>query len=249
MKKIIALIIGVTAFFVVSAQDMTEVLKNHYETIGMDKIRQVNNIVTKGNIVMMGTEMPYVITITRSGKLYLEVPIQGMLMKRGFDGTVAWMTAPWTGSSDPIELGDFEKKMIRTQVDIDGMLYEPESKGYKAEFLGKEDMEGSPVYLIKLSDTTGDEYTQYIDAENFVVLKIKGSINYQGSKIETETFYSNYKPVDGIIMPFSMDSKMNGQTQSQIVVTEYLFNQELNDSIFMKPEPQPKPEPEPAPDK
>jgi hypothetical protein len=249
MKKIIALIIGVTAFFVVSAQDMTEVLKNHYETIGMDKIRQVNNIVTKGNIVMMGTEMPYVITITRSGKLYLEVPIQGMLMKRGFDGTVAWMSAPWTGSSDPIELGDFEKKMIRTQVDIDGMLYEPESKGYKAEFLGKEDMEGSPVYLIKLSDTTGDEYTQYIDAENFVVLKIKGSINYQGSKIETETFYSNYKPVDGIIMPFSMESKMNGQTQSQIVVTEYLFDQEINDSIFMKPEPQPKTEPEPAPDK
>jgi hypothetical protein len=249
MKKILLLIAGVIAVSCVSAQDMSEVLKNHFETIGMEKIRQVNSITTKGSIAMMGMDVPYVITITRSGKLYLEVPLQGTLMKRGYDGTTAWMTAPWTGSSDPIELGDFEKKMIKTQVDIDGMLYEPESKGYKTEFLGKEDMEGSPVYLIKLADTTGDEYTHYIDADSFVVLKVKGSVNYQGSKIETETFYSNYKPMDGIIMPYSMESKMNGQTQSQIVVTEYLFNQEINDSIFMKPAPQPKPEPATVPDK
>lgn len=241
MKKTLLLIAGMFTMLIVSSQDMQEVLENHFETIGMDKMRQVNSIITKGNIVMMGMEVPYEIITTRSGKLYLQVPIQGMLMKRGFDGEVAWMTAPWTGSSDPIELGDFEKKMIKTQVDIDGMLYEPESKGYTAEFLGKEEMEGSPVYLIKLSDTTGDEYTQYIDAENFVVLKVKGSLNYQGSKLETETLYSNYKPVDGIIMPFSMESKLNGQTQSQIVVTEYLFNQEIDDSIFRKPDPQPKP--------
>jgi outer membrane lipoprotein-sorting protein len=135
--------------------------------------------------------------------------------------------------------------MVRVQSDLDGMLYDYENKGYKAEFLGKEDMEGSGVYLIKLTDATGDEYTYYIDAENFVVLKVKGSLNYQGSKIEAETFMSNYKPAEGIIMPYSMESKMNGQTQSIITVNEYLFNQEINDSIFMKPAPQPKPETEP----
>jgi hypothetical protein len=245
MKKLSLIIAFITAIFSVSAQDMTEVLANYYQTIGMDKLHDVRNMTTKGTISMMGMEMPYVFIVTRSGKLYVEVPIQGMVMKRAYDGTVAWMTAPWTGSSDPIELGDFETKIIKTQVDIDGQLFEPEKKGYKSEFLGKEDMEGTPVYLIKLTQDTGDEYTYYIDAESFVVLKVKGSLNYQGSKIDSETFMSNYKPVDGIILPFSMESKVNGQTQSAITVTEYLFNQEVNDSIFVKPAPAPKPEGQP----
>jgi hypothetical protein len=245
MKKLILFIIALFSVSFLAAQDLNEVLKNHYETIGMDKLHQINNMVTKGTINQMGMDLTYTVTVTRAGKMFLEVPIQGMVMKRGFDGTVAWMTAPWTGSSDPVELGDFEKKMVRVQSDLDGMLYDYENKGYKAEFLGKEDMEGSGVYLIKLTDATGDEYTYYIDAENFVVLKVKGSLNYQGSKIEAETFMSNYKPIEGIIMPYSMESKMNGQTQSIITVNEYLFNQEINDSIFMKPAPQPKPETEP----
>ena len=242
MKRIITSITLLLAFTIASAQDMDEVLKNHFETIGMDKIHKINNMTTKGNIVLMGMEVPYTFIVTRAGKLYVEVPIQGMVMKRGYDGNDAWMVAPWTGSSDPVELGDFEKKMIKTQVDIDGMLYEPESKGYKAEFLGKEDMEGSPVYLIKLTDEDGDEFTHYIDAENFVELKVKSSVNYQGSRLEMETLMSNYKPVEGIILPYSMESKVSGQTQSQIVVNEYLFNQDINDSIFIKPALQPKPE-------
>jgi hypothetical protein len=245
MKNLIFLIFSFFAISTLSAQDLQEVLKNHYETIGMDKLHQVNNMVTKGSINQMGMDMTYTVTITRSGKMYLEVPIQGMTMIRAYDGQVAWMTAPWTGSSDPIVLGEFETKAMKTQVDIDGMLYDYEAKGYTVEFLGKEDMDGTPVYVIKLTDTSGDVYTYYIDAENFVILKAKSLLNYQGSKIEGETFMSNYKPVDGIIMPFSMESKMNGQLQSVITVNEYLFNQEVNDSIFIKPEPQPKPQAEP----
>jgi hypothetical protein len=244
MKKLFFILTASLAFSSLVAQDlgMDDVLKNHFETIGQDKILQIDNMVSKGTVKQMGMDLVYTTYITRSGKMYLEVPIQGMLMKRGFDGTVAWMTAPWTGSSDPIELGDFETRMMKTQLDIDGMLYKPESKGYKVDFLGKEDMEGTPVYLIKLTDTLDNTYTHYIDAENFVVLKVKGMLNYQGSQIESESFMSNYKPVEGIIMPFSMESKVNGQLQSSIIIEEYLFNQEINDSIFLKPAPQPKPE-------
>jgi outer membrane lipoprotein-sorting protein len=233
------------AVYSLPAQDLKEILNNYYETVGMDKLHQVNNMVTKGKINQMGMDMTYTVTVTRSGKMYLEVPLQGMTMLRAFDGQMAWMTAPWTGSTDPVVLGEFETKAMKTQVDIDGMLFEPETKGYTMEYLGKEDMDGSPVYVIKLKDASGDEYSYYLDAENFVILKAKATLEYQGSKIETETFMSNYKPVEGIIMPFSMESKMNGQLQSTITVDEYLFNQEVNDSIFIKPEPKPKPQADP----
>ena len=245
MKSITLFLFILLSISSLSAQELQEVLNNYYETVGMEKMHQVNNMVTKGSINQMGMDMTYTITITRSGKMYLEVPLQGMVMKRGYDGTEGWMTAPWTGSSDPIALGEFEVKAIKNQVDIEGMLYQPETKGYTVEFLGKEDMEGSPVFVIKLTDAAGDIYQFYLDAENYVILKNKNTLNYQGSKIESETLMSNYKPVDGMIMPYSMESKINGQLQSVITVDEYLFNQDVNDSIFIKPLPQPKPAAEP----
>jgi hypothetical protein len=247
MKKIIILILSaiLSAISSLFSQDLDEILKKHFETIGQDKVLGVENIVAKGKILQMGMEMTFTNTMTRSGKLYLEVPFQGMTMKRGYDGQVAWMVAPWTGSMDPVELGELEVKMIKQQVDIDGMLYEPEKKGYKAEYLGEEDMEGTRVYVIKLTDETGDEFYHYLDAENYVLLKQKSVIAYQGSKLEVETFMGNYIEVEGMIMPSSIESKVNGQVQSQIVMEEYLINQPLDDSIFVKPAPAPKPEENP----
>lgn len=247
MKKIIILILGaiLSAISSLFSQDLDSVLKKHYAAIGQDKVLTVENIVAKGKILQMGMEMQFTNTMTRSGKLYLEVPFQGMTMKRGYDGQVGWMVAPWTGSLDPVELGELEVKMIKQQVDIDGMLYDPGKKGYKAEYLGEEDMEGTPVYVIKLTDEAGDEYYNYIDAENYVLLKLKSIVSYQGSKLEVETFMGNYMEVEGMVMPSSIESKVNGQVQSQIVMEEYLINQPINDSIFMKPAPAPKPEENP----
>jgi len=70
----------------------------------------------------------------------------------------------------------------------------------------------------------------------------KAILKVQGSTIEVETFFSNFKPVEGIIMPFSIESKLDGQTQSHIIVEEIIFDEPINDSIFAKPAPALKPE-------
>lgn len=237
MKKIIILILGaiLAAISSIFGQDLDEVLENYYEVSGMDALKKVNTMTIKGKILQMGMEMPYTIYSTRSGKNYLEVPIQGQLMKRGYNGEVAWMVAPWTGSLDPIELTGVQLKSIRIQADMDGMLYDYKNKGYETVLEGKEDMEGTQVFKIKQTDADEDVYYHYIDAENFVLLKTKGIINVQGSKVEGESVMSNYKMVDGIAVAHSIESRMNGQTQSQIIVEEVILNETVDDSIFEKP--------------
>ena len=239
MKKIIILILGaiLATFTSIFGQDLEEVLENYYEASGMDALQKVNTMTVKGKILQMGMEMPFTIYSTRSGKNYLEVPIQGQLMKRGFDGEVAWMVAPWSGSLDPIELTGIQLKSVRIQADMDGMLYDYKKKGYETVLEGKEDMEGTQVYTIKQTDSDGDVYYHYIDAENFIPLKTKGIINVQGSKVEAESFMSNYKMVEGIAVAHSIESRVNGQTQSQILVEEVILNENVNDSIFEKPAP------------
>jgi len=236
MKRI-ALYLVVSLFFAfqAGAQNLDEILKNYFEANGQAKLLEVKTMVMKGKSMQMGMETPFTQTMKRPGKSYLEVPIQGMMMKQGFDGEKAWMTAPWTGSTDPMELSGIQVKSMKLQSDIDGQLYNWKEKGYQAVLEGTEDMEGIKVYKIKLTDSDGDVYVNYMDAENWIILKTKSTIQNQGSTIEAETFYSNYKEIDGIIMPFAIESKMNGQTVSTIMVEEIVFNVDVDDSIFAMP--------------
>jgi hypothetical protein len=245
MKKIIMLILAaiVAAISSLFGQDLDEVLGQLYEVTGADKVATLESVTTKGKILQGGMEMEFYNITKRPGKLYIEVPIQEQLMRQGYNGEVGWMVAPWGGSLDPIEMTDVQLKSFERQSDLDGMLYNYEEKGYTTTFEGEEDMEGSQVYVIK-QEKDEDVFIHYIDAENYVTLKTKSILNIQGSTLEVETFFGNFKPVDGTIMPFSIESKVDGQTQSHIVIDEYIFDEPINDSIFEKPAPAPKPDAE-----
>jgi hypothetical protein len=125
--------------------------------------------------------------------------------------------------------------MIKDQADFEGSLYNWKEKGHKAEFIGKEDVDGSPAYHIKVIKADGDIENYFIDAENFVIVKVITNTKIQGNDSESENINSNYKDVNGVLMPFTIENKSKGQTVSQFVVDKYEPNLEVNDSIFLKP--------------
>jgi hypothetical protein len=52
---------------------------------------------------------------------------------------------------------------------------------------------------------------------------------------ETDTFMSDYKEVDGLMMPHAMEFKVKGQTIRKMVFTKVSVNVELADDIFAMP--------------
>ncbi len=239
MKKILSLLFGFSFLLTLTAiaQDLDEILENHFEAVGQDKLLEVNTFQMKGKSMNYGMESDFTIFIKRPAKFYLEVPIQGNIMKQAYDGENAWMIAPWTGSTDPQDMTGPQKKGMKMQADFDGQLYNWKEKGYKAEYLGTDDMEGTEVYKIRIIDEDGDEFIHFIDSDSFVILKMKSKMKIQGNEIETETFYSNFKPIEGIIFPFNVETKFGGQTNSNIIIEEIILNPEVDDSIFEKPKP------------
>jgi outer membrane lipoprotein-sorting protein len=104
-------------------------------------------------------------------------------------------------------------------------------------------MEGTEVYVLKLTLKDGDIQYHYIDAENYVLLKRKGKNIMEGQEVEMEWFLSNYQDVGGYIQPFTTEMKSGGQTGMVINVDEVKYNEDIDDSIFDKPvAPPPPPE-------
>ncbi|MEI7897391.1 MAG: hypothetical protein WCJ26_10185 [bacterium] len=239
MKKSIAITIFLASFVSFSGMtqelNLDEILSKYYQTMGIDKMKEWKTITATGKFISQGMEIPGTSYMKRPDKIRFELEIQGNKMLRVFDGQAGWVVAPWSGTMDPQDMTPDEVKNMKEQTDFEGILYNWKEKGHKVELIGKEDMQGTPVYKIKAVLANGNIETHYIDAENFVTLKVSSVTKMQGNEVEGDSYPSNYKEVQGAMMPFAMESKYNGETGERMVIDKYEINAELSDSLFVKP--------------
>ncbi len=220
-----------------TAQDMKldDILKAHFDAIGQKKILKVKSVVMTGTFNQMGMELPIKIMQKRPNKFYMELEIQGSKVQQVYNGEIAWFVAPMMGSMEPTDITGPELEQFKQQADMDGYLWNWKERGFKCELVGKEDMEGTDVYNVKLTKDNGGIDNYYFDAENFMILKSKSKVFQQGSEVEQESYSSNFKTVDGITGPYSQEIKQNDMVVATMVVNEVLYNADVDDAIFVKP--------------
>ena len=217
MKKsfliISAVIICITG--TLTAQDLNGVLEKYFETVGLEKLKSVNSITMKGTAMQMGMEFPIVMQQKRPNMLRMDIEIQGTKITQAFDGSSGWAIVPMMGTLDPQDMTDDQVKSFKQMADFEGDLYNWEEKGFDVTLLGLEDMEGSDVYKIKIVKPDGDEFLYYIDSDYYVLLRTDSKILVQGTAVESSSYFSNYKPQDGMMMFYKMETRMNGQIVMQ----------------------------------
>jgi outer membrane lipoprotein-sorting protein len=237
MKKLIipfllSLIFIITSF----SQTVDEILAEHFAATGQEKLLATNTLMMKGKIIQQSFEIPFTSYQKRPMNFRSEAEFQGMKILSGFDGTSGWSVNPMMGSTDPQPMTEEQIDRMKIQADYDGLFYNYKEKGYTVEFMGKETVDDLETYVLKLTRPNGDVVTSYIDAENYVLLKSKSKMMIQGVETETEVIFSNYKYVNEILNPFSMETKMNGQTAMQMTFEDISYDTDMPDSMFKMPE-------------
>ncbi len=235
MRKILFLIFTVSLFSAGFAQSLDEVLQTHFKTIGQEKLTSVSNYIAKGKITQMGQSMPIKLTIMRPSSMRLEVVFQGLTLVQALDDSIGWGINPFGGDSEPQRMPDDQIKSLKVQADIDGAMYNYKEKGYTAELLPAEQVEGVDCFVILLKKDDGDEFKIFIDKESYMILKQINKSSVGGNVVEMEIFPSNYKEVDGIIMAYSMEVKAGGQSIYTANFETYELNAKIDPSIFAFP--------------
>jgi hypothetical protein len=223
------------------------IAKNIEARGGMAKLKAVNTVKVTGKILVgPGIEAPIVMYQRRPNDMRMEFTVQGLTAVQAYDGKAGWAIMPFQGKKDPEAMTADDLKEIQEQADMDGALVDYAAKGHKVELLGKDKVEGSDVYKIKLTRKNGDVETIFIDADSFLEVRNEGKRNIRGTDMETEATIGDYKEVDGLVLPFSIDNGIKGRPEREkITIEKYEFNVPLEHTQFVMPD-VPKTAPAPA---
>lgn len=128
------------------------------------------------------------------------------------------------------------KELERLKMDATmHLLLDPESYGVKSELMGTELADSINCHKIKFTLPSGIRWFQYYAIESGLKIKEVKEIQTKQGLFEQETYFSDYREVDGLKFPFTL-KQFFGIQEIDLKVTSIDINVGLEDSVFQIPE-------------
>ena len=224
-----------------SAQTADEIVKKALDARGgIEKIKAVQSERISGTVSLgQGMEGAVVLELQRPHKLRSEITVEGKKILRVYDGKSAgWTVNPFMENKDVQSMGEEELKGMPEESDLDGPLVDYKTKGTQIELVGKEDLDGKPVYHLKLTSANGDNRSYFLDAATFLTVKWEGIRKIGDQPIPWESLLSDYREINGLKFPFKIDQGSPGTDFRQTLTIEKVeVNPKIEESHFSKPTP------------
>ncbi|HJO70105.1 MAG TPA: outer membrane lipoprotein-sorting protein [Flavobacteriaceae bacterium] len=232
---------------IINAQTVDEIISNYFEnTGGIENWEMAEGIKMSGKMIQGEIEIPIEI-VQLKNKMMTKITIQGITFKDGvFDGETLWSTNFMTQKAE--RKNQEEADIIKNDLEqFPDPFLNYKEKGYTVELLGKETVDGTETFKVKLTTKPniieGKEVPSisiyFFDSENFVPILMHEEIQMgPGKGLTVEVKMSDYQEVGGLYMPFSLTQGIKGQPGAPIVIDSIELNPSVDDSEFAFPEDQ-----------
>jgi outer membrane lipoprotein-sorting protein len=212
------------------------IAKNLQAKGGAGKWQAVKSVKMTGKMTAQGNEMPLTVYAMRPNFNRQEITMPAGKAIQAFDGTTAWVVNPMLGIETPQVVPGPAAEFARNSADFDGALINYKEKGNTIELVGREQLDGKDVYHLKVTAKGGPVQDYLLDADTGLELKTSTQIELgNGQKQTLTSAMSNYKAVDGIMIPHTVTQTAGDRQLLQWTITSVEFNSVPDDSIFRLP--------------
>jgi hypothetical protein len=236
MKKII---FAVLSFAVVSAHAQTadEVIQRYTANMGgLDAFNKITSAKMTGTISVQGNDLPLTIQIINGKGMRSDVEAMGQTVTNCYFNGKGWKVNPFAGAPSPTEVTGTELTDFKFQSSLATQLMDYKTNGHQVELQGKEKVEGTDSYKIKLTNKDDSRVTTYfISANDYSMIKSVTTRQIQGQDTEVESFYSDPKEIGGIKFFMTKDSKIEGQIFQTVKFDKIELNVPVDEKIFPMP--------------
>ncbi|WP_428662150.1 hypothetical protein [Runella sp.] len=248
MKNIGLIVLAVVGIATVEAKAQTadDVVNNYLIGIGgADKWASVKTLRMLGKIKMQSVEVPVTIVQGAGGRMKISTFMNGTeFVQMAFDGTIAWSTNAVTKIPEKMSEEDTYNLQQDAIADFPDPFLNYRNRGYEVQVEGTEKLENVDhvkVKLIKKPQKVNNvmvENSVYYYMNPINSVPFLSQITLQKGPIRgimQEIMYRNYQNVEGILFPFEMNYRMNGQPGQTILIEKININPKLEDKEFAFP--------------
>jgi len=211
--------------------------KNIQAKGGIEKIKAIKSVRITGKLsggggftAAMGQEnlRPNLVRETFS--------LQGMTAVTAYDGSTGWQIQPFGGHKDPELMGEDDLKDLLLDADFDGPLVDYKEKGNTVEFLGHDVVDGDDALRLKVTLKDGDIVYYYLDPDTYLEIRKEVQEFIRGSVRESVMEMGSYKPVAGVMYPYSISQGSKANPAQQTTTVEKIeVNVPIDPSDFAVP--------------
>jgi hypothetical protein len=188
-------------------------------------------LVQEGQIQLTYTQIK-----KRPDEVRSEASLQGMTQIEAYDGKEGWKVSPFFGRKDPERMSADDVKALVEDAEIDGPLVDWQAKGNTVEYLGTEDVDGTPAHKLKVVRKNGDVSFVYLDPDHFLEIRVLTQRTRHGAYEEVETDLGDYEKAGGVFVPTSIEFGRKGAPDKQrIIIDKVEANVPVDDTIFHFP--------------
>ena len=181
---------------------------------GKENLAKFNTLSSDATAKIQGMELAFKNIQGKGGKFFMDVSMAGNSMQKiAFDGSKGYMVVQGQKMDLPADMAT----QFAKQSEIFPELNFSKSADYKLS--GIEKVNGEDVYVVKDNDTT-----YYYSVKTG--LKV-GEIQKQkmgAQEMEIPTYFSDYKDVNGVKLPYTIKQTMMGQ-EIEMKINSYSVNQ------------------------
>jgi hypothetical protein len=218
-----------------TAEDLVN--KNIAAKGGMDKIKAVKTWRMTGKLIAGGLTATSGQDNMRPNLVRETFSLQGMTAVQAYDGATAWQIQPFGGRKDPQLMGEDDVRDLLMDSDFDGPLVDYKDKGNTIEYLGHDVVDGDDALRLKVTLKNGDIVYYYLDPDTYLEIRKETQEFIRGSVRESVSDLGSYKPIAGVMYPFSIASGPKGDPSSwqTITIEKIEVNVTLDRSQFSVP--------------
>lgn len=222
-----------------NGQTASEVVARYIDfTGGVKSWRAVNTMVTTGEFNYGGMPFPFT-TYARSPDSYkLVVPFNGKFYAQAHVGGKGWKLDAFKNETQPTRLNGAEARLLANEADVEveSPFVNYARKGHSITLEKADSVLDRHCHVIGLTRKTGEKERYYFDQRTAeLVMKEAKAKNPELGGATLNIYYSDYREVGGLMLPFRIVCEADTQTILTITVTSIDLNPMIDNSTFDSP--------------
>jgi hypothetical protein len=188
----------------------------------------------RGVTRISGQELPFILNAARPRNVRIEtIGATGTLVS-AFDGVHApWQKRDLVGA--PTRFARGTEDDFVAEAEFDSLFYDRKARGIELEEAGDAEVNGRPCMRLLATVRLTEAYTLYLDKETMMMVRRDQRKIQAGRTVVVETYYSDFRPVAGVMLPFRIRVQVGHKIASDTEITEMIANSETPPDFFNPP--------------